>query len=343
MHLIIDIRSQDIHDRIGKKNGDNFAELWKKYNPQDTISYIISPHDITRENSIVADSGVFSIFSRKKFAPPWSNQVFRMVNFSPFAPFDRSIPTLTHISSNSDILYPYGVDAGFFARRYHDWLKKQTLSQSQTIIVPHISVGKELVELYGIEEDKMEIIPYVPFGLRPENSLVKNPKYTDSYYIYDGGYGIEANIIGLLTGWEKYKHKYGGTHKLILTGYLWDELGHITQIIRTFDLMESVIYTGTLAEDEYDALYAHAHWWIYTGRYWSGGSRIEYARDHWLPLLLSDIKSLEGYQGIKIHPNHLEELPDALKSLEKEEKWKILVPQWENYMQVYKKLLARGG
>jgi glycosyltransferase involved in cell wall biosynthesis len=95
-----------------------------------------------------------------------------------------------------------------------------------------------------------------------------------------------------------------------------DELSKITQMIQMLGLSQVVKITGTLPQKEKHTLYAHANGWIATGPYYAGGANIELARAYELPLLLANIKSLDGYGGIKIHPNHTEHIPEALKKLE---------------------------
>ncbi len=64
---------------------------------------------------------------------------------------------------------------------------------------------------------------------------------------------------------------------------------------------------GAIEEETTESLYMYTSGWIYIGAYYSGGPRIELARSHKIPLLISDIPSLSDYHpgSIVMHPNHL--------------------------------------
>ncbi|MFZ2337413.1 MAG: hypothetical protein WAW59_04215 [Patescibacteria group bacterium] len=75
--------------------------------------------------------------------------MFRCVNFSSFAPYDASIPTISHVWSNAMHLYGEPGQSSLM-RRYTDWLRKQIFHRTTTLIVPDIQIGRELVELYDV-------------------------------------------------------------------------------------------------------------------------------------------------------------------------------------------------
>jgi hypothetical protein len=183
--------------------------------------------------------------------------------------------------------------------------------------VPNIATGTELVELWQIPEEKIEIIPYIHMRKEKEVLPISSGLHIyEPFFLYDASYHGGANILGLLKGFEQYKNLLGGKNILVLHGFIGSELGHITQIIRSLELTQSVKIAGALPLKEKHTLYAHAEGWIAAGPYYGGGSNIELACTYEIPLLLAEIKSLEEYHGIKIHPNHGEHLPEALKKLE---------------------------
>jgi hypothetical protein len=101
-------------------------------------------------------------------------------------------------------------------RRIYEYFRKRMITSVTTIVVPDIQIGRELVELYNIDEERIEIIPHLPLEKIPStvSSLQKIPT-PKPYYIYDATYGNEANLLSLLTAWERYRHD-GGTYELLL-------------------------------------------------------------------------------------------------------------------------------
>lgn len=194
----------------------------------------------------------------------------------------------------------------------------RTIHDSTKIIVPSMSTGLECVELWGMKESNIEIIPYIPLSKWEIDELTGIQfQIGESFFLYDGSFWTESNILSILKGFEIYRHLYHGTSSLIMHGSLWNELSHITQIIRAFELTEYVKIVGVLEWPKYEWLYAHANAWIMLGSYYSGGPRVEFAHTHGLPMILSDVASVRQYGTKLIHPNHIaEDLAPILKSLE---------------------------
>lgn len=108
------------------------------------------------------------------------------------------------------------------------------------------------------------------------------------------------------------------------------------------NLTGSVRIIGILEETSIESLYVYASGWIYIGAYYASGPRIELARSHKIPLLISDIPSLSDYHAgsIIMHPNHLGGLGQSLRDLEhvtKKERRKI---KNEDIMKAYEKIIA---
>jgi hypothetical protein len=55
----------------------------------------------------------------------------------------------------------------------------------------------------------------------------------------------------------------GGKEKLIILGSLSDNLGVLSSMIRTLDLVDSVKFVGILSREDRELLYVHAKGWIY--------------------------------------------------------------------------------
>lgn len=73
---------------------------------------------------------------------------------------------------------------------------------------------------------------------------------------------------------------------------------------------------GTLPHTDHRSLYAHSDGWIYLGGYYSGGSTFALMKQYKKPLLVADIPLLRDYSYHRIHPNHLDEMPERLKKFE---------------------------
>jgi glycosyltransferase involved in cell wall biosynthesis len=129
--------------------------------------------------------------------------------------------------------------------------------------VPDIQVGRELVELYNIDEESIEIIPHLPLAiLTPDSAPIQRIETPAPYFIYDGGYAGESNILTLLAAWERYRRD-GGRYELLLLGSALSHLSLLTHMIRSLDLVSSVRYLGYLDDATLATLYSGAKGWIY--------------------------------------------------------------------------------
>lgn len=269
--------------------------------------------------------------------------IFRSINFSDFAPYDPSIPTISHIFDNTIWLYPEAKNTGYLARKQIEQERKRIVEKSVTTIVPNMPTGSELVELWHAKEEKIEIIPYFPMPpITEDTNVLTQFGITGPYFLYDGTYGNEANLAGLLKGFETYRHSKNGNRMLVLHGFAGDELSHITQMIRAFDIANSVKFVGCVSETGRESLYKNASGWIYMGGYYGGGPAIELAETHHLPLLLSDIKVFDEYTGLKLHPNHIDELGETIKTLEKYAPPESQKHHEQAFVKVYEKIISRG-
>jgi hypothetical protein len=129
--------------------------------------------------------------------------VFRCLNFSPFTPYDPTIRTFSHITENRAFLYPSPEETNFWTRKRKEWERRSLIRESAKVLVPHLKTGQELVDIFGVSESKIEILPYFPLDVQGEIEK-KNEK---KYFLYDGKYGNEGNIVGLLSAWAQYRHQ----------------------------------------------------------------------------------------------------------------------------------------
>jgi len=344
MHIIVDIRTQTPADNIAPYVGKAWADLWKRHKPTDQISFLIYEHQhIDVDIDCIVASYPWGPFGKKKLIAKKSNQVFRVLSFSHMSPYDPSIPTLSHIWTNAPVLYPTSLESSLMSR-FHMWNYKRWIQKNTHIIVPHIQIWHELVELYNIGEDRIDIIPAIPLPQYTETAPMQQIHTPNPYYIYDGSYGHEADIIWLLAAWERYRHD-GGTHDLYLLWSAGESLSDLTQTIRSFDIHTSVKYLSVLDEWSAHILYRNAGWWIYTGSYYGGGPMIERARAYGLPMLLSDIPVLSAYDGIKIHPNHKHDIIRGLHSLESTSRTSPYTRDTgeKMYIHAYEKILATNS
>lgn len=348
MYLIIDIRSKHLEDIATVRYAKNWGKLWQEMHPNDTLIYLIGENQDPPEGARVFRAKNHSLFSpRRRLTIPGSNEVLRCVNFSRYAPYDRSIPTITHVFDMGRWLYDNATNANIFKRKEREYAIRRMLSQSTHIVVPDFATGSELVELWSVAEEKIDILPFIDIERIEESpTILEQLGITEPYFVYDGSYGNESNIFSLLEGFAVYKQEKKGKAMLVLHGNTSHFLSELTDTINTLQLTQHIKITGTLSESEQEALYNHAQGFISLSSYATHKMSLALALSKNVNLLLSKIPQYQLYtHAIKIHPNHLYEIAGALETLEHKEQvigypGKVDTP---TIMQLYKKLLMSGN
>jgi hypothetical protein len=127
--------------------------------------------------------------------------------------------------------------------------------------------------------------------------------------------------------------------KLIIIWSLDENLWYLSSMIRTLDLLDKVKIVWSLLHEERELLYVHAKGWIYAWSYYSRGPSVALASWYGTPLFFTDIAWLRNYSWIYFHPNHLERLPDLLRT--EKDKYQIHVKtNNETILQVYARIIS---
>ncbi len=342
MHLIIDIRSTIPQNPIIARYASDWVDLWRIRHPWDTISYIHFGNQESPENgwSVVVGPSYWW-WKNKSLSIKWVNELFRCINFSSYAPYDNRIITISHIFHHGDILYPQSENS--WKEKIIGTYSKHYIQKSKKIVVPALSIGQETVDITHIPEEDIEIIPYIKLNpWKWDHHILPQLWILWEYWLYDGSYGSEANIPALIHWYKDYR-ELGGTHSLIL---MWStkssELRTISDLIQNMNLTGLVRVIGSFEWASMESIYMNASGWIYIGAYYTGGPRIELARSHNVPLLISHISSLEDYHtnATTLHPNHLKELGQSLRNLEKNRKTEKQKLSNDSIMIVYEKIIS---
>ncbi|GAB0175107.1 MAG: hypothetical protein HHAS10_09860 [Candidatus Altimarinota bacterium] len=339
MHLLIDTRLTSASDIPFLHYALLWADVWKIYHPHDDISFLAHEDDPHISYDCIRVRKTWHNFSKKKIASH-NHGPERVISFSRLPPYDRSIKQVSHISDIAPILYPSKPLKGIEYRwRLHEY--KNLLSHSHSIIIPHRDTLSTLSELFSPEEEKITVIPYL-HPLDDEvykiRTILPHGIFGD-YFITEGAEGLEWRPLELIEAYATYVHRMGGKEKLIILGDVGDNLGVMSSMIRTLDLLDSIKIIGTLSREERELLYVHAIGWIYAGSYYSRGASIGLASGYNIPLFFTDISGLRNYTGIYFHPNHLERLPELLRK--EKNKYQIQVKaNNEAIMEVYSRIIS---
>ncbi len=338
MHIIIDVRTSSPDDT----SHISYAMLWKDHwhlmHPNDRITFLAYEGDVVMHDDVIRL--MRSWYTRKSLASH-THGPDRMISFSDLPPIDTSIPLITHVFDLASLLYPR-TTLSFWEKQIREYRQKKLLRSSRVIIVPHMSVWFELAESFNIKEGKMAVIPYL-LAEKQKNTLetsILSLGIYGEYFIAPWSPGNEWNPLALLQAFSRYVHDLGWEKKLIIHGYIWENLSYIFSLVRSLDITHAVKILSAITGEELENLYTHASGWIFIGPYYSRWYLVALAEWYGLPLILSDIETLCEYDGLHIHPNHIHTLPDILMKLEKKKEQYTYHEKNNSIMQVYTRIIA---
>lgn len=314
-----------------------WAEFWKAKHPHDIVTFLAYEWDPVESDDCIFLARKSYFFGKKIAAHRYGPD--RIISFSRLPPIDTSIPAIVHIPDIVDRLYPSKKE-GIFSWYLERYRMKASLWKIRHIIAPSRITQSQLNEFYDITENNISIIPYLQKGNTDSTgmSTFLPSGITPGYFICECTPWDEWNPLELLRTYSRYIHQNKGTEKLILIWHLWENLGMISTIIRSLDIIDYVKIIWLPTQSEKETLYANADGWIYIGHTYSRWAAICLAITYDIPLYLSDIEEFRGYQASFCHPNHIENLLEILGK----PRVQISHPKSENMLilEAYERLIA---
>lgn len=84
-------------------------------------------------------------------------------------------------------LYDNATNAHILRRKEREYTIRKLLSQSSHIIVPDFPTGSELVELWNVREDAIDILPFLDMvPIEPHTQELEMLQIHPPYFIHDG-------------------------------------------------------------------------------------------------------------------------------------------------------------
>jgi len=214
--------------------------------------------------------------------------VYRRVWHAAPIPYHCLFPQRAALTAFFDYIVPPRMDGPVITTvhdltylRYPETMKRQNLRRisrdiayslersSRVMTISSFSRG-EIVELLGVPEEKIEIVPPAPC-LSPaaaETGAVR-ARYGISrpFLLYVGTIEPRKNLMTLLKAFRLLRRESGLGHQLVLAGGLGWGGEEICRSAEAAGLLEDVVVTGYLSTAERDALYRNADVFVFPSLY----------------------------------------------------------------------------
>ena len=213
--------------------------------------------------------------------------------------------------------------------RYLRWSTKYALKNARKIIAVSENTKKDLIELYGGEPEKIEVIYH---GVEQGLSLKDSPAtLKPPYILFIGRLETKKNIHGLIKAFNLLKEKYQVPHKLVLVGPISRSdlfnKGLTLQVAtlkrsrlrgRTFEVVSKrsdLELLGYVSEQEKWQLLKNADLFVLPSFYEGFGMPILEAQAAGCPVITSNISSMPEVAGdgaVLIDPKKIEQIAQIM-------------------------------
>lgn len=290
-------------------------ELARHLRNADGIAYSGTIFDcLGRENSEQALQGIELPVERCKLFPYgvyrriWHNipigyqQLFSTAEIRVF--FDFIVPpkvdgkVMTTIHDLSFLRYPETIRRVNRQRIERDI--QYSLERSDRIITISEFSKKELMELMGVEADKIALVPPAPANTQADccspADLSRFP-VRSPYLLYVGTIEPRKNLVFLIKAFEYLKKETGCPHQLVLAGGKGWNNEEIYLKAQESRYQNDIVFTGYISQSEKKALYQHAELFVFPSLYEGFGIPPLEAMGAGCPVVCSNAASLPEVVG----------------------------------------------
>jgi len=192
---------------------------------------------------------------------------------------------------------------------------------SKKIITVSNFSKKELIELYKINPEKIEVI-YEGVPELPEvnqdfiQETLDKLKINKPYFLYIGNWRPRKNLLGLIKAFKLFRER-GFDYLLVIGGRKDKRFLDLEKEIKENQLEGKIILTNTLSREEITALFKKAKALTFPSFYEGFGLPILEAQSLGVPVLTSNTSSLPEVAGavLYVDPYNIEEIAKGTEKI----------------------------
>jgi len=250
------------------------------------------------------------------------------VLFTPahYAPRNISVPSVVTIHDLSYFYYP----EDFLKRdlyKLKNWTEYSIRNAAHLIAVSEWT-KKDIIKFYNVPEDFITVI-HNGFEKHVTDTSLHLPHDLGShpYILHVATLQPRKNIATVIKAYAKFKKTFKN-YKLVVvgkSGWLYDDL---YKLASDLDLLENVIFTGYVPEDELAAYYKNAFCYVTASLYEGFGLPVLEAMSYNCPVISAHNSSLPevgGDAALYFDPTKVDELVACFTKLAKDKKLRSLL------------------
>ncbi|KKP58377.1 MAG: hypothetical protein UR51_C0006G0013 [Candidatus Moranbacteria bacterium GW2011_GWF1_34_10] len=217
----------------------------------------------------------------------------------------------------------------FWERFYMRLIIRKSCRSAENIISVSFNTKNDLIELYKIPENKIEVI-YEGCSFyenQVKNKIVNHTANEDvlekyqlknvKYLLFLGRIEERKNILGIVKAFDILKRKYLIPHKLVLAGGFGYQYSRIVKYIQGNEFKDDIYLTGYIDEANKREILKNADTFLFPTLYEGFGLPIIEAQSLGVPIVASknsSIPEIIGDEGLSslVDPNNPEEIAKAV-------------------------------
>lgn len=180
-----------------------------------------------------------------------------------------------------------------------------SIKTADRIIAVSQSTKNDIVEIYGINPDKIDITRLAADEIyrKIDPADVQMQKVRGKYglpekfILYVGGVYPRKNIARMLQAYAEVKKQIGCSHKFVIVGGNGDNLPDVKECIRKLQLEDDIVYPGYVAIEDMPAIYNLAEVFMHVSLFEGFGLPPLEAMQCGTPTIVSNLTSLPEVVG----------------------------------------------
>lgn len=206
-------------------------------------------------------------------------------------------------------------------RRYYHMQNSMACRKAKKIIVDSQSTKNDVIRIFGVPEDKIEVIYLSAQGIfriisdKQVEEVKEKFAIKGEYILAPGNQKPSKGIEYLIDAYHKLKSERKLEHDLVLTGLPSEKFKGVVNKIARYSLSESVRFIGQVSDDELVALYNGASVFVFPSLYEGFGLPPLEAMACETPVIASNRSSVPevvGDAALIVDPCNTNEFADAL-------------------------------
>ncbi|MFC1645208.1 glycosyltransferase family 4 protein [Patescibacteria group bacterium] len=240
--------------------------------------------------------------------------------------------TVPIIHPKKTIVVMHGLEYEFLPKAYSFWERlymrhsiKNSCKWASRIISVSENTKKDLIDLYRVSDDKIDVVYEGYDSSKNQISKIKNQNTLDRLGIINGEYLLfigrieeRKNIIGIIEAFEILKKEDRISHKLVLAGRGGFGYDKILRRVEESEFKKDIILTGFIEDSEKWELLEKASLFVFPTFYEGFGIPILEAQSVGTPVLASSNSSIpEVVNGsaVLVDPNDVIELSSGIRNI----------------------------